>query len=67
MVSSNHIKTNPIKSFSQRFFNMVYAILIAVGDYKDIGAADIPTYKMRASEFRGKTSVWLPEMIIAEK
>ena len=24
---------------------MVYAILIAVGDYKDIGAADIPTYK----------------------
>lgn len=24
---------------------MVYAILIAVGDYKDIGATDIPTYK----------------------
>ena len=24
---------------------MVYAILIAVGDYKDIGAADIPTYE----------------------
>ena len=24
---------------------MIYAILIAVGDYKDIGAADIPTYK----------------------
>ena len=24
---------------------MVYAILIAIGDYKDIGAADIPTYK----------------------
>lgn len=24
---------------------MVYAILIAVGDYKEIGAADIPTYK----------------------
>ena len=24
---------------------MIYATLIAVGDYKDIGAADIPTYK----------------------
>ena len=24
---------------------MVYSIMIAVGDYKDIGVADIPTYK----------------------
>lgn len=24
---------------------MVYAILLAVGDYKDVGSADIPTYK----------------------
>ena len=39
---------------------MVYAILIAVGDYKEIGAADIPTYKRDLDIMRQALNQGLP-------